>query len=263
MKVDVLALSESEVVATAARLRPLGVRLLAEKVETIEVRDAARAAGYTLFQGYFFSKPAVVSARTIKPSPLAQMRLVAELNRPGTTLGELEDLIIHDAALSVRVLRGERGRDWHATAGALDSGSADTSGARPCSPMGVDLVAGEPQSGIAGNPDEHGGASQGLRAFGRAKRRPEAESSFFLLGLCSMLDVVLHRRWPARSNRCRSTRRYRRPARRPQPSPRRARRDPSLRTGRVGAGHDKAAAVGGDPALWRRPTRRPFPGPTN
>jgi len=42
-----------------------GIQFLAEKVETQAEVDEARALGYSLFQGYFFCKPSMVSAREI------------------------------------------------------------------------------------------------------------------------------------------------------------------------------------------------------
>lgn len=48
VKVDVLAIPPALARDVASRLRPLAVRLVAEKVETVESFKASRDAGYTL-----------------------------------------------------------------------------------------------------------------------------------------------------------------------------------------------------------------------
>jgi EAL and modified HD-GYP domain-containing signal transduction protein len=193
VKVDVLALSEAEVVATAARLRPMGVRMLAEKVETLDMRDAANAAGYTLFQGYFFSKPTVVSGGAIEPGQLAQMRLVAELNRPGTTLSQLEEIIKRDAALSVRILRA-------VNTAAVATRREIRSIREALVHLGLDRV--RQWASIWSLASLNHGSPEVLTSMvvraktcellGALRERPEGDSGYFLLGLCSMLDVLLH-----------------------------------------------------------------------
>src|SRR6185436_3732480 len=86
VKLDVLALKTTELRAAATRFLPRGVRLLAEKVETSAVRDAAKAAGYTLFQGYFFCKPERLTARAFEVNQVTQLRLLAQLNNPNATI---------------------------------------------------------------------------------------------------------------------------------------------------------------------------------
>ncbi len=50
-----------------AAYHPRGIAMLAEKVETREEFDWARAAGYDYFQGYFFARPTMVPGRQISP----------------------------------------------------------------------------------------------------------------------------------------------------------------------------------------------------
>jgi EAL and modified HD-GYP domain-containing signal transduction protein len=192
VKVDVVALTESEVSATARRLSPLGVRLLAEKVETVAVRDAASAAGYTLFQGYFFSKPTLVSRKAIEPGRLAQMRLVAALNRPGATFGELADLIEHDGALSVRILRA-------VNAAAIGTRTAVRSIREALLYLGLDRIRQWASIWSLASLNHRSPEivtamvvrAKACELLGGSCARREGDSSLFLLGLCSMLDVLL------------------------------------------------------------------------
>lgn len=92
----------------AAALRPLqrrGLHLLAEKVETHEEHRAALAAGYHLYQGYFFCKPQMIQTRDLPPSKLSALRFMAEMSREDASIDRVEELFRHDPALTVRLLR--------------------------------------------------------------------------------------------------------------------------------------------------------------
>ncbi len=89
-------------------LEPLHRRrltLLAEKVETHEEHRAAMAAGYHLFQGYFFCKPQMIQTRDLTPSKLSAIRFLAEVSREEASFEKLEELFRTDPALTVRLLR--------------------------------------------------------------------------------------------------------------------------------------------------------------
>lgn len=106
VKIDVLALSRDEVISQVGKLRQVKpLQLLAEKVETHDEYVFCRNLGFDLFQGYFFSKPQVVSGRKVPPSRLAMLRLMAELSRVDIDLTNLEEIIQTDVNLSVKLLR--------------------------------------------------------------------------------------------------------------------------------------------------------------
>ena len=88
-----------------ARLRGSGVRLLAEKVETLDEHRAALAAGYDLFQGYYYCRPEMIETRDLPPSKLAQLRFLAEVTRPDASFERLEELFRQDVSLTTRLLR--------------------------------------------------------------------------------------------------------------------------------------------------------------
>jgi c-di-GMP-related signal transduction protein len=105
VKVDVLSTSAETRVALARRLLPRGIRMLAEKVETLEMFEAARADGYTLFQGYFFCRPETVSSASLPNSRLAHLHVLAAINQPDLTVMAIEELVKHEASLTYRLLR--------------------------------------------------------------------------------------------------------------------------------------------------------------
>ncbi|VAW97988.1 Predicted signal transduction protein, partial [hydrothermal vent metagenome] len=57
IKFDLFTLPGGTLTEQVKKLRPTGVRLLAEKVETPEEYEYCKALGFDYFQGYFFCKP--------------------------------------------------------------------------------------------------------------------------------------------------------------------------------------------------------------
>ena len=85
---------------------PWGERIefLAEKVETPEEFSEARDAGYLYFQGYFFGKPVIVSAKNIPGGKINYVRMLSEINREEMDLPSLERIIKGDTYLSFALL---------------------------------------------------------------------------------------------------------------------------------------------------------------
>jgi c-di-GMP phosphodiesterase len=105
LKLDVLFRTPDEVEQIARTLRPHGITLLAERVETEEVYEATRCAGFSLFQGYYFRKPETVasSGRTIDA-----MRLIPLMNAllaDSVTDAEVAGEFQQDPDLSYKLLR--------------------------------------------------------------------------------------------------------------------------------------------------------------
>lgn len=81
------------------------ITFLAEKVETSEEYRRALEMGYSLFQGYFFSKPMMVNARDIGSLNVNLMRLLRELQRKEPDLGVVARIIEQDLGLSYKLLK--------------------------------------------------------------------------------------------------------------------------------------------------------------
>jgi c-di-GMP phosphodiesterase len=105
VKVDVLVHDEGELEEQVRLLKPFGVTLLAEKVETYDVLERCRALGFSLFQGYFLSTPRLVSNSHVSTEATVRVQLAAQLNDPDASFSELAELISSDVTLSYRLLR--------------------------------------------------------------------------------------------------------------------------------------------------------------
>ena len=105
IKIDIKATPNQEVEAYAKKFINNGVKLLAEKVETLSEYYWTRKLGFTYFQGYYFSKPEIIRTEQIPTSRLTKLRLIHEVNKEDFDFGEAEKLLKHDPGLTIKLLR--------------------------------------------------------------------------------------------------------------------------------------------------------------
>jgi c-di-GMP-related signal transduction protein len=105
IKIDVLATPRVELAATIARLRRPELVFLAEKVETKEDFAFTADLGCTLFQGYFFAKPTIVSGKDVPGFRLSYMELLRVINREPFDMDAIEEILRRDVSISYKFLR--------------------------------------------------------------------------------------------------------------------------------------------------------------
>jgi c-di-GMP-related signal transduction protein len=105
IKVDVLATGPAEQQRLAQQFASRNTRLLAEKVETHEVFRSALSFGYTLFQGYFFSRPQMLTRRSLEGFKLNYLRILQAANQPDVDFRKLASMVKAETSLSYRLLR--------------------------------------------------------------------------------------------------------------------------------------------------------------
>lgn len=105
IKVDISASGLENLSEQVAQLRAYDVELLAEKIETEAEVQTCRDLGFRYFQGYYFSRPEVVSGRNVATDQLATVQWLSELNYADVTADQLADLIQQDDAISDKLLR--------------------------------------------------------------------------------------------------------------------------------------------------------------
>ncbi len=79
--------------------------LLAEKIETHNDFEEAASAGYSYFQGYFFSKPRIISSKELSPVKLTYFKLLYEVNKTELDYDNIEKVIKTDLSLSYKLLK--------------------------------------------------------------------------------------------------------------------------------------------------------------
>ena len=104
IKVDLMATDPDELPNIAAQLRKYPVRLLAERVETIEQFEQCVKYGFELFQGYFFERPVVLGKKRIDPSGLAMMKLMQQLSEDWD-IDEVENTFRENPTLTFNLLK--------------------------------------------------------------------------------------------------------------------------------------------------------------
>ncbi|HET8667381.1 MAG TPA: HDOD domain-containing protein [Terriglobales bacterium] len=105
IKVDLRLTDASSRAEIVRRYGSPETELLAEKVETYDEFEAAARLGFTLFQGYFFARPVVLSAHEVAGSRLTYIRMMQAIGRPDFKMSEVEQLIKSEPALCYRLLR--------------------------------------------------------------------------------------------------------------------------------------------------------------
>lgn len=105
VKLDVLGKRPEDLISVAATLQRPHLQLLAERVETEETRTLCQSLGFTLFQGYYFSRPEVLTKRDLSSAQVAILRLMNQLRDAGAPDTALEDSFRTDVSLTYKLLR--------------------------------------------------------------------------------------------------------------------------------------------------------------
>ena len=80
------------------------LQLLAEKVEDQAQFDCYRNLGFSLFQGYFFAKPVIISGKKANPDQLKLMRVISQL-AADIEIAQIEQTFKESPNLTVGLLR--------------------------------------------------------------------------------------------------------------------------------------------------------------
>lgn len=104
VKVEYPAVSFLEQAALIKKYRNK-VKFLAEKIETREQYGIAVRLGYSLFQGYFFSKPIMMHTKDIGLSSASLFRVIDELNAANPSYKKIADIVQLDLGLSYKLLK--------------------------------------------------------------------------------------------------------------------------------------------------------------
>lgn len=105
IKLDVLQLSAEQLREHIHYLQPFGIQLLAEKVETYEMLEFCKKAGFDLFQGYFLARPEIITGRKMSENKQSVLQLLAALHDPDVQIENIEKMLARDTVLSFKLLR--------------------------------------------------------------------------------------------------------------------------------------------------------------
>ncbi len=105
IKVDFRLTDVGEQARIIADLKTPGLRFLAEKVETEQEFRYAVHLGYELFQGYFFSRPTIISTGAVPINKIGYLRLMEALSAEAPNMKEIASAIESDVGLSLETVK--------------------------------------------------------------------------------------------------------------------------------------------------------------
>src|SRR5699024_8582080 len=81
-----------------------GITFLAEKIETHEEQQVALNIGYDLLQGYFYSKPIIVTGKEIEIFQTSIFQIIQEIEKDKPDYDVLASIIARDLSLAYKLL---------------------------------------------------------------------------------------------------------------------------------------------------------------
>jgi len=107
IKFDIIATPLDEIKPLIKKLKTKykNITFLAEKVETYEEFKEAKKLGFSLFQGYFFAKPELISNREIPSQKLSIVKLLREIGSDNPDTEKILDIIKKDISISYKLLK--------------------------------------------------------------------------------------------------------------------------------------------------------------
>ena len=167
------------------------VQMLAEKVENRQDFQDTRSMGFTYFQGYFFERPVIVSAREVPPNQINYVRMLQVVHQPVIDFAALERLIKQEASLCYRLLR-------YLNSAVFGFAREIRSVRHALSMLGEDEIRHWISLAATVGAGQKGPAELLQTALVRAhfcelisRRLPRGQGEYFLLGLLSLIDTML------------------------------------------------------------------------
>ncbi|HMB17044.1 MAG TPA: HDOD domain-containing protein [Pelovirga sp.] len=195
VKVDFLLSDVRQQEELARQLIPRGIKMLAEKVETHEVFEQAKAMGYQLFQGYFFAKPVIISRKDIPTNKIQFLRILKDVHAEDVDFKKLAITIQSEVSLTYKLLK-------LINSAAFALRNRVTSVLQALSLLGLREIRSWVSllsiSSMANDKPAELVVSSLIRArlceqLALPSRMGDRKSDLFLMGLFSLLDVIMSR----------------------------------------------------------------------
>ncbi|MEQ1816022.1 MAG: HDOD domain-containing protein [Nitrosomonas sp.] len=104
VKINITALTQSNLISLVKKLKRWPVLFLAEKVESQEIARNCIALNFHMLQGFYFAKPEIISGKRIDPSKLALLKLLLLVVKD-SDVSEIENELKYQPGLSYNLLR--------------------------------------------------------------------------------------------------------------------------------------------------------------
>lgn len=193
VKVNVMEAGVTERAVIAERARPRNITMVADRIQTRDIFNEAKAVGYELFEGTFLAQPSIVVGKDIPTSKRSCLQILGQLHHPDLDVPALSDIISREVGLAYKLLRyvNSAAFGWSGSISSIQHalmlmGSREIR--RWASVMALTSITGEEPGEILSEALLRGRTCELLA--------PEADQAhraadLFLLGLFSLLDVIL------------------------------------------------------------------------
>jgi c-di-GMP-related signal transduction protein len=105
IKIDFRTTSRADRQEMIRFIKDRNIQFLAEKVETIEEYIEAKEDGFVYFQGFYFSKPVILNSYDIPSYYHSYFQILKEIESPDPDIEKIKDVIEKDISLSYKLLR--------------------------------------------------------------------------------------------------------------------------------------------------------------
>jgi len=105
IKVDVVECDPQTLIDNIGKYVGSKIKLVAEKIETIEDFEKYRDMGFDYFQGYFFTRPEIIKQKKLPTSKLSLIELISASSTVEFDIGRVSSIIERDVSLSYKLLR--------------------------------------------------------------------------------------------------------------------------------------------------------------
>jgi EAL and modified HD-GYP domain-containing signal transduction protein len=105
IKVDIVECDEQTLMDNIGKYADSKIKLVAEKIETMEEFERYRDMGFDYFQGYFFARPEIIKQKKLPTSKLSLIELISASSAVEFDLDKVNTIIERDVSLSYKLLR--------------------------------------------------------------------------------------------------------------------------------------------------------------
>lgn len=105
VKVDVEQINVKRLAPIVKKLKPLNVKLTAEKVETRFQLQSLAEVGFAAYQGFYYHEPEVIEGQTLAPIKTQMLHLISETFNTPFNFETIADIISQDINLTVSLLK--------------------------------------------------------------------------------------------------------------------------------------------------------------
>ena len=103
--INIQQMNVEEVSAHVKQLRDNHSTLLADHVRTYDEYELCRDLGFDYIQGYFLSRPKIMSGASMSDNQMTIMNLLSILHNPETDIDTIDNVISKDVGLSYKILK--------------------------------------------------------------------------------------------------------------------------------------------------------------